>query len=79
VNLGGMRAFKTSAATRSVEITTWSQSTTAPCRAISYRPEKTNLANDGASLMLGQSSGYVIKFTNGLKIYFPAIPRCIAK
>ncbi len=70
VNLGGMRAFKTSGATRSVEITTVvaiHDSTVS--RDLVTEPEKTNLANDGASLMLGQSSGYVIKFTNGLKIY----------
>ena len=70
VNLGGMRAFKTSAATRSVEITTVvAVHDSTVSRDLVTDPEKTNLANDGASLMLGQSSGYVIKFTNGLKIY----------
>jgi len=57
VNLGGMRAFKTSAATRSVEITTVvAVHDSTVSRDLVTDPEKTNLANDGASL-IGNAAG----------------------
>ena len=70
VQLGGTRAFKTATATRTVEITTVTAAhdSTVP-RELLTEPERKNLDADGVSLTLGPSSGYIIQFTNGLKIY----------
>jgi len=70
VQLGGMRSFRTAGASRAVEITTVTaahDSTVA--RELLTDPERRNLDADNVSLTLGPSSGYVIQFTNGLKIY----------
>jgi len=70
VQLGGARTFRTAAATRAVEITTVTaahDSTVA--RSLLTDPERKNLDADNVSLTLGPSSGYVIHFTNGLKVY----------
>jgi L-ascorbate metabolism protein UlaG (beta-lactamase superfamily) len=70
VQIGGARTFKTANATRSVEITTVPaahDSTVA--RDLLTDPEKKSLEADNVSLSLGPSSGYVIRFTNGLVIY----------
>ena len=70
VQLGGARTFRTADATRAVEITTVTaahDSTVA--RELLTDPERKNLDADNVSLTLGPSSGYVIQFTNGLKIY----------
>lgn len=70
VQLGGARTFKTAGAARGVEITTVTaahDSTVA--RELLSDPEKKNLDADSVSLTLGPSSGYVIQFTNGLKVY----------
>jgi len=70
VQLGGARTFKTAGATRTVEITavTAAHDSTVP-RELLTDPERKNLEPDNVSLTLGPSSGYVIQFTNGLKIY----------
>ena len=70
VQLGGARTFKTANATRAVEITTVTAAhdSTVP-RELLTDPERKNLDADSVSLTLGPSSGYVIQFTNGLKLY----------
>ena len=70
VQLGGARTFKTANATRAVEITTVTAAhdSTVP-RELLTDPERKNLDADSVSLTLGPSSGYIIQFTNGLKLY----------
>ena len=70
VQLGGARTFKTASAARAVEITTViaAHDSTVP-RELLTEPERKNLDVDNVSLTLGPSSGYVIQFTNGLKLY----------
>jgi L-ascorbate metabolism protein UlaG (beta-lactamase superfamily) len=70
VHIGGARMVKTAGAARAVEITTVAaahESTVS--RALLTDPEKKNLEADNVSITLGPSSGYVIQFTNGLKVY----------
>jgi len=70
VQLGGARTFRTSGAARAVEITTVPaahDSTVA--RELLTDPERKSLEADNVSLTLGPSSGYVIRFTNGLTVY----------
>ena len=68
--LGGTRPVRMANATRAVEITivTASHDSTVP-RSLLTDPERKNLEADNASLVLGPSSGYVIRFTNGLVVY----------
>ena len=68
--LGGTRPVRMATATRAVEITivTASHDSTVP-RSLLTDPERKNLEADNASLVLGPSSGYVIRFTNGLVVY----------
>jgi len=68
--LGGVRPVRMANATRAVEITivTASHDSTVP-RSLLTDPERKNLEADNASLVLGPSSGYVIRFTNGLVVY----------
>lgn len=68
--LGGTRPVRMANATRAVEITivTASHDSTVP-RSLLADPERKNLEADNASLVLGPSSGYVIRFTNGLVVY----------
>jgi len=70
MQLGGKRTVKTAGESQAVEITTVfaSHASNVP-RALLTDPEKTNLAADELSISLGPPSGYVIKFTNGLKVY----------
>jgi L-ascorbate metabolism protein UlaG (beta-lactamase superfamily) len=70
VQLGGARTFKVAGASRGVEITTVTaahDSTVA--RELLTDPERKSLEADNVSLTLGPSSGYIIQFTNGLKVY----------
>jgi L-ascorbate metabolism protein UlaG (beta-lactamase superfamily) len=70
VHIGGTRTIRTAGAARAVEITAVAaahESTVA--RALLTDPEKKNLEADNVSITLGPSSGYVIQFTNGLKVY----------
>jgi L-ascorbate metabolism protein UlaG (beta-lactamase superfamily) len=70
VHLGGARTVKRAGAARAVEITAVAaahESTVA--RALLTDPEKKDLEADNVSITLGPSSGYVIRFTNGLTVY----------
>lgn len=69
-HLGGSRAYRTAAATRAVEVTivTAAHDSTVS-RALLTEPERKSLEPDNVSLTLGPASGYVIHFTNGLKVY----------
>jgi L-ascorbate metabolism protein UlaG (beta-lactamase superfamily) len=70
VHIGGTRTLKTASATRAVEITavTAAHDSTVP-RELLTDPERKNLEADNVSVTLGPSSGYVIRFTNGLIVY----------
>jgi L-ascorbate metabolism protein UlaG (beta-lactamase superfamily) len=70
VQLGGDRTFKTAKATRGVEITVVpaAHDSTVSRELLSESVRKT-LEADSVSLTLGPPSGYVIQFTNGLKVY----------
>ena len=70
VHIGGTRAVKTANAARAVEITavTAAHESTVP-RSLLSDPERKNLEADNVSVTLGPSTGYVIKFTNGLTVY----------
>jgi len=69
-HLGGARTFKTTSATRAVEITivTAAHDSTVSRELLSDL-ERKNLDADSVSLTLGPSSGFVVQFTNGVKIY----------
>ncbi len=70
MHVGGARTVRTSGGTRAVEITAVAaahESTVS--RALLTEPERKNLEADNVSITLGPSSGYVIQFTNGLKVY----------
>lgn len=70
VQLGGKRTVRLIGAARAVEITTvHAAHGSHVSRALLTDPEKTNLAPDELTLSLGAPSGYVISFTNGLKVY----------
>lgn len=70
VMTGGMRSIRTAEATKAVEITavTAAHDSTVPVSLLS-EPERKNLEVDNVSLTLGPSSGYIIRFTNGLTAY----------
>jgi L-ascorbate metabolism protein UlaG (beta-lactamase superfamily) len=70
MQLGGKRTIKASGASQAVEITIVhaSHASNVP-RALLTEPEKTNLAADDLSISLGPPSGYIINFTNGLRVY----------
>ena len=70
VQLGGTRTFRTASATRAVEVTTvWAAHDSTVSRTLLTDPERKSLDADNVSLTLGPPSGYVIHFTNGLKVY----------
>jgi L-ascorbate metabolism protein UlaG (beta-lactamase superfamily) len=68
--LGGMRPVKMANVARAVEITVVmaAHDSTVP-RSLLTDPERKNLEVDNASLILGNATGYIIKFTNGLTVY----------
>jgi len=70
VQLGGARVFKMANAARGVEVTTVTAAhdSTVP-RELLTEAERKILEVDGVSLVLGPSSGYVIRFSNGLTAY----------
>ena len=70
MQLGGKRLFKTAGAARAVEIITVfaSHASNVP-RSLLTDPEKKNLEVDDLSIPLGPPTGFVINFTNGLKVY----------
>ncbi|MGH8617662.1 MAG: MBL fold metallo-hydrolase [Burkholderiales bacterium] len=70
VHLGGTRVVKTAGAAKGVEITTiHAAHASGVSRDLLTDPEKANLALDNLTMQLGPPSGYVIAFTNGLKVY----------
>jgi hypothetical protein len=68
--IGGTRTVRMAGASSAVEITavTAAHDSTVPRELLSEQ-ERKNLESDNASLVLGPSSGYVIRFTNGLTVY----------
>jgi len=70
VQIGGTRNVKTAGAPRAVEITTVTAAhdSTVPRELLSEGTRK-SLESDNVSLTLGPSTGYVIRFTNGLTVY----------
>ncbi|MFI4923754.1 MAG: MBL fold metallo-hydrolase [Vicinamibacteria bacterium] len=70
-NLGGTRSFKTANATKAVEVTIVPAShDSSVTRGLLSEAERKNLEPDNLSLPLGPPSGYVVRFTNGLVVYF---------
>ena len=70
-NLGGARTFRTATATRGVEITLVPAShDSTVSRSLLNEAERKDIEADNLSLTLGPPSGYVIRFTNGLVVYF---------
>ena len=69
-NLGGKRSIRATGASKAVEITIVpaSHASDVP-RELLSDPQKTNLATDNVDLELGPPTGFVIAFTNGLKVY----------
>jgi len=70
VMIGGTRNVKMNGAARAVEITTVTAAhdSTVP-RELLAEPTRKSLEADSVSLTLGPSTGYVIRFTNGLTAY----------
>jgi L-ascorbate metabolism protein UlaG (beta-lactamase superfamily) len=70
VMIGGTRSVKTSGAARAVEITVVAAAhdSTVPRELLTESLRK-NLEPDSVSMTLGPSTGYVIRFTNGLTVY----------
>jgi L-ascorbate metabolism protein UlaG (beta-lactamase superfamily) len=68
--IGGTRTVKAAGAASAVEITAVSAAhdSTVPVELLSEQ-ERKNLAQDNVSIALGPSSGYVIRFSNGLTVY----------
>ncbi len=69
-HIGGTRAVRMGNAPRAVEITvvTATHESSVP-RSLLTDPEKKNLDADNVSLTLGPSTGYIVRFTNGLVVY----------
>jgi len=70
LQLGGKRTIKFSGATNGVQIALVQadHSNDAP-RSLLTEPEKSNLAPDNLRAYVGHANGYVVTFTNGLKVY----------
>jgi L-ascorbate metabolism protein UlaG (beta-lactamase superfamily) len=69
-HLGGKRSFKTAGAARAVEITiVYASHANHVPRTLLTDPEKKNLEVDELSIPLGPPAGFVVNFTNGLKVY----------
>ncbi|MGZ5089826.1 MAG: MBL fold metallo-hydrolase [Burkholderiales bacterium] len=70
VELGGAQTFKTSGAARSVEITVVQAAHASnPPRSMLTDAGKASLAPDEFAANVGPATGYVITFTNGLRVY----------
>jgi L-ascorbate metabolism protein UlaG (beta-lactamase superfamily) len=70
VELGGMKVVKAAGAASGVEITTvHAAHDSTLTRDLLTDAQKKSLEADNISVSLGAPSGYVVKFTNGLKIY----------
>jgi L-ascorbate metabolism protein UlaG (beta-lactamase superfamily) len=70
LQLGGKRLMKMTGQATGVQIALVQadHSNDAP-RSLITEPEKTNLAADNLRAYVGQANGYVLSFTNGLKVY----------
>jgi L-ascorbate metabolism protein UlaG (beta-lactamase superfamily) len=70
MQLGGKKTFRIAGAARAVEITTVfaSHASNVP-RSLLTDPEKKNLEADDLSIPLGPPTGFIVQFTNGLKVY----------
>ncbi len=70
LQLGGKRTIRLSAQSRGVQIVVVyaAHSNNAP-RSLLTDPEKANLASDNLTAYVGHANGYVLTFTNGLKVY----------
>jgi len=70
LQLGGKRTVKLSGAANAVQIALVQadHSNNVP-RSLLTDPEKTNLAADNLTAYVGHANGYVLSFTNGLKVY----------
>jgi len=70
LQLGGKRTIKTPGAPNAVQIALVQadHSNNIP-RSLLTEPEKTNLAGDNLTAYVGHANGYVVTFTNGLKVY----------
>ena len=70
LHLGGVRTVKTAGAARPVEITlVYAAHDSTVSRDLLTDPEKKDLEPDNLGLSLGPPTGYVVQFTNGLKVY----------
>jgi L-ascorbate metabolism protein UlaG (beta-lactamase superfamily) len=70
LQLGGKRTIRTPGAGNAVQIALVQadHSNNIP-RSLLTEPEKTNLAADNLTAYVGHANGYVVTFTNGLKVY----------
>jgi L-ascorbate metabolism protein UlaG (beta-lactamase superfamily) len=70
LQLGGKRTIKSAATVDGVQIALVQadHSNNIP-RSLLADPEKTNLAADNLTAYVGHANGYVVTFTNGLKVY----------
>jgi L-ascorbate metabolism protein UlaG (beta-lactamase superfamily) len=70
LQLGGMRMFKMMGQGSGVQIASvQANHTNSAPRSLLSDPEKTNLAADDLTAYVGPANGYVLKFTNGLRVY----------
>lgn len=70
LHIGGKRTFKFSGAARSVQIAmVRADHSNYVSRNLLSGPEKTNLDADSLSAYVGNANGYVLIFTNGLRVY----------
>lgn len=69
-HLGGTRVFRAPGSAKGVEVTlVHAAHANALPRGLLSEPEKTQLAADNLSIAPGPPVGYVVAFTNGLKVY----------
>jgi len=70
VQLGGTKIVKAAGATKGVEITTvHAAHDSTVSRDLLSEAQKKSLEHDNIGVSLGAPSGYVVKFTNGLRVY----------
>jgi L-ascorbate metabolism protein UlaG (beta-lactamase superfamily) len=70
IELGGTKIVKAAGAANGVEITTvFASHDSTLIRELLTDAQQTALAPDNISVSLGTPSGYIVKFTNGLKVY----------
>jgi len=74
LGLGAKRTVRHVSAMRGVEITAVAaEHTNELSSAFLIDPEKTDLSSNGLGVYVGLANGFVVTFTNGLKVYRPAI------